>query len=176
MIDLSSCRLHGDGWSLRTLQEWDQDELANLLADRDLLRQSGLVVPSSADGLAFAWAVRQLSSRVDLVGIFVDQHLAGLVSLTAEGEQVQKAELGYLLAQPFRGHGIMSAAVSALLTWLSANTTLKQLIAHTHVNNEPSIHVLQRCHFSIVDEHDAAALLTWQYQLKQIRRSFDDRA
>lgn len=165
MIDLSSCRLDGDIWSLRTLQDCDQGELADLVSDRNLLRQSGLMVPSTADRLAFAWAVQQLISRVDLAGMFVDRQLAGLVSVTTVDEQAQKAELGYLLAQPFRGHGIMSAAVSALLAWLSTHTALKLVIAHTHVNNLPSIHVLQRCHFSIINENNSDSLLTWQYQL-----------
>ncbi|WP_283583193.1 GNAT family N-acetyltransferase [Limosilactobacillus difficilis] len=168
MIDLRLCRLGSNGWCLRPLQNSDLSALRNLLADEQLLRQSGLLLPSLANPVAFSWALSRLVQRDDLLGLFTGEHLAGLISLTSGAGTPQRAELGYLLEIPARGRGLMTRAVGHLLRWLARQTDLTVVEAHTMRDNLPSIRVLKRCHFSIMD-NDISQEIIWEYNLERIK-------
>lgn len=167
MINLANCHLVGEGWRLRVLNSGDVQQLRDLLADSQMVQQSGLMLPNFDDGLAFAWAISQLTQRRDLLGLFNESVLSGLISVTVSDGHSQQAELGYLLAQSFRKQGLMTHSIRALLTWLGHGTSLKMVTAHTKMNNLSSIHVLEHCHFSIIKRNTVEQMITWQHQLKK---------
>lgn len=167
MIDLSSCHLSGKRWLLRALTAADSHQLRKLLADSQLVQQSGMLLPNPDEGIAFSWALEQLVKRRDLLGLFAGMSLAGLISLTVDDDHSQQAELGYLLAASFRGRGMMTQSIQALLEWLKWRKSIQSVVAHVKMNNLSSIHVLEHCHFSIINSNAASHIISWQHQLKQ---------
>jgi ribosomal-protein-alanine N-acetyltransferase len=61
----------------------------------------------------------------------------------AEGD----AELGYGLAQPYRGRGLGAEAVGVLVAWAAAQPGVRRLLARVLPGNEPSWRLLQRLGF-----------------------------
>ncbi|WP_367342719.1 GNAT family N-acetyltransferase [Limosilactobacillus sp.] len=167
MINLSDCHLNGEGWLLRVLNPDDVHQLSYLLSDSQMVQQSGLMLPEPDEGIAFAWAISQLTQRRDLLGLFIGSNLGGLISLMSSDSQSQQAEIGYLLTRPFRKRGLMTHSIQAFLTWLGHRTSLKMVTAHVQMNNLSSIHVLEHCHFSIIKRNTVRQMIAWQHQLKK---------
>lgn len=60
-------------------------------------------------------------------------------------------EIGYGLAPASRGHGLGSAAVSALVSWLAQRADVRVIEAEVHVGNVASSRVLERLGFGATD-------------------------
>jgi RimJ/RimL family protein N-acetyltransferase len=58
-----------------------------------------------------------------------------------------RVEIGYGLAAPSRGHGLGTAAVSALVDLLAEDPSITTVDAEVHVGNVPSWRVLERLGF-----------------------------
>src|SRR5262245_21164402 len=89
------------------------------------------------DGQAFSWAIRDRSER-----------LIGCVGY--EGLSIGKShrgEIGYWLAKPFWGRGIMTAVVQCVCAYGFSNLGLIKIVAHTFAGNDASARVLQKCGF-----------------------------
>jgi ribosomal-protein-alanine N-acetyltransferase len=65
-----------------------------------------------------------------------------------------RVEIGYGLAAPYRGRGIGSEAVRAMVDWLAAQPDVRVVTASVEVGNEPSRRLLARLGFDLVDESD----------------------
>lgn len=63
------------------------------------------------------------------------------------GESHQ-AEIGYWLATPYWGLGIMTAAVQAACEFAFAEFGLVKIVAHVFADNEASARVLEKCGFA----------------------------
>jgi RimJ/RimL family protein N-acetyltransferase len=59
------------------------------------------------------------------------------------------AEIGYGLAEPYRGCGYGREAVQALVDWLLGRGGLRRVVADAHVDNLPSRRVLERAGFTV---------------------------
>lgn len=65
----------------------------------------------------------------------------------------REAELGYWLARPYWGRGLMTAALSSLCAVVYDQLALEKLVAHVFAENHASARVLEKCGF-----HEAARL------------------
>jgi ribosomal-protein-alanine N-acetyltransferase len=66
-----------------------------------------------------------------------------------DGLQVGKsrAEIGYWLAKPYWGRGIMTAVVRKACEFAVAEFGLAKIVAHVFASNTPSARVLEKCGF-----------------------------
>jgi putative acetyltransferase len=88
-------------------------------------------------GQPLAWAIREESGRL-IGGLGYDKLVLG---------QSHHAELGYWLARPFWGRGIMTAVVDKVCAWGFQQFGLVKIIAHVYPGNTGSIRVLEKCGF-----------------------------
>ena len=65
-----------------------------------------------------------------------------------------RVEIGYGLAAPFRGRGLGTEAVGALVDWLVAQPEVRTVTASVEVGNEPSRRLLVALGFTLVAEAD----------------------
>ncbi len=101
---------------------------------------------------------RNLADAHDAVGRFLDDWRAGgkfcwllfrrdgdeLAGSIAARIDAQGVHPGYLLAQPFRGEGLMSEAVNALVDWAFSEPSIFRVWAVCDVENESSARLLER--------------------------------
>jgi len=89
------------------------------------------------NGQPVSWAIREGDGPV-LGGVGFDGLVLG---------QTHRAEIGYWLARPYWGQGIMTAAVRAVCRHALADWRLARLTAHTFAFNDASGRVLLKCGF-----------------------------
>ncbi|MBU9766139.1 GNAT family N-acetyltransferase [Mycobacterium sp. TNTM28] len=77
----------------------------------------------------------------------IDGEVAGLCALRRPQPYV--VELGYCLARPWWGRGLMSEAVSLMVADLQSDPTVYRLSAYCHIDNAGSAGVLRRCGLSL---------------------------
>ncbi len=65
-----------------------------------------------------------------------------------------QVEIGYGLAEPFRGQGLGTAAVAALVGWLETEPDVTALVASVEVGNEPSRRLLLKLGFGPLGESE----------------------
>ena len=83
------------------------------------------------------WAIRDANRKV-IGGV-------GLMNLTPK----QKAELGYWLAKPYWGRGVMTSCVTSLCEFAFTQHQLRRLYAHVYSPNAGSARVLEKCGFEL---------------------------
>ncbi len=71
--------------------------------------------------------------------------MIGLMNLSARD---RSGEIGYWLARPYWGYGIMPEACRLCLKFAFKELKLKRVYAHTRLENEPSQRVLEKLGFS----------------------------
>lgn len=81
------------------------------------------------------WAIRQ------------NEGLIGGIGLELAAGQPHRAELGYWLAKPFWGQGIMSPVVGAVCRYAFETVGLLKITAYVFSFNAPSARVLTKCGF-----------------------------
>ena len=59
------------------------------------------------------------------------------------------AELGYYIAEPYWGKGIMTGAVKEACAWVFANTDIMRIFAEPFAHNAASCRVLEKAGFSL---------------------------
>ena len=80
--------------------------------------------------------------------IEVEGRAAGAISLRFESDVHRlTAELGYWLAEPFWGRGIMSEAVSGFVEHSFRSFALRRIFASVYANNPASARVLEKAGF-----------------------------
>ncbi len=81
-------------------------------------------------------------------------------------------ELGYALAPAFRGRGLATAAVGAMLDEAFADAAVRAVIAHTLAERNASGRVLEKAGFVFVGEvADERAGATWRYRVERSQAS-----
>ncbi len=104
---------------------------------------------SAADSLAFlrhSAAARQQGSQYDWL-ILVDGQLAGVCGLHTVSAANHRACVGYWLAPPYVGRGVMQAALQLLCEQAFDTLGLQRLVIDPAVGNVRSIAVAQRAGF-----------------------------
>lgn len=83
------------------------------------------------------WAIRHVSDG--LVG--------GIDNVFVNGEDAHLDAIGYWIAPPYRGQGIMSRVVDIYSNWLFQNTGLVRIEAYVFAHNKASARVLEKAGF-----------------------------
>lgn len=139
---------------LSEFQPSDKDALVNYLNDRDIYERT-LRIPfpyTEADAdewLALAAKItRQQGQPIQWAIRSPDDALIGGCGF--EGIQVGKshrAEVGYWLAKPYWGQGIMTAVVQRVCQHAFEEFGLAKITAHVFSHNPASARVLEKCGF-----------------------------
>ncbi|MEO6037880.1 MAG: GNAT family N-acetyltransferase [Saprospiraceae bacterium] len=144
-----------DDLQLTGFQPNDQENMVLYLNDTELYRNT-LTIPSpylpqdaeqklaknyeefNQYGMLANWAIRhRTDGLIGSIGAFMKK-----------GQEGHRDELGYWLAAPYRGQGIMSAVLRAFVAWQFAHRpTLVRLEALVFAHNPTSAHVLEKSGF-----------------------------
>lgn len=93
-------------------------------------------------GQACNLAIRNQAGQLcGSIGLNIDQ--------PGKHKVIHQAEVGYWLAKPYWGHGIMTAALQAFCHWAFATYRLNRIAAHVFVKNIASERVLQKAGFQL---------------------------
>jgi RimJ/RimL family protein N-acetyltransferase len=100
-----------------------------------------------ADAEAYLRSVAEEGPKFSLC-IEVDGKAAGAIGLRFESDVHRlTAELGYWLAEPFWGRGVMSEAVAGLVEHAFQTFALRRIFASVYANNPASARVLEKAGF-----------------------------
>src|SRR5262249_24628164 len=88
-------------------------------------------------GQPLAWAIRDEQNRL----------IGGLGFEGLEVGKSHRAEIGYWLAGPYLGGGIMTAVVQRVCAFAFAEFRLVKITAHVFAGNTASARVLEKCGF-----------------------------
>ncbi|QSX34931.1 GNAT family N-acetyltransferase [Shewanella avicenniae] len=73
----------------------------------------------------------------------------GLMGLSCLDEELEQAEVGYLLAPEYQRYGYVTEALNALVVWSQQAFQLHKLIGRCVVGNLASARVLEKCGFQL---------------------------
>ena len=141
------------GICLTEFRPSDAESLVKFLNDRDIYdRTLRIPYPYTAsdaekwlgvaekatreNGQPVHWAIRQQGQVIG--GIGLDGFVIG---------RSHRAEIGYWLAKPYWGKGIMTAAVKSVCRHAFENLGVVRIHAHVHSFNAASGRVLEKCGF-----------------------------
>jgi ribosomal-protein-alanine N-acetyltransferase len=100
-------------------------------------------------GLKFI-EIAQSHSPAHVFAICVNNQAVGAIGVHPQADIHEKcAELGYWLAEPFWGKGIMSVAVKQMIEYAFQNFTIVRLYARPFSSNIGSQKVLHKCGFKL---------------------------
>lgn len=133
---------------LRDVQESDLATLYTQQLDPEATRMAAF---PSRDWDAFSahWATIMSSTSSIAKAIVFDGQIAGNIGCW---EDSGGWNIGYWIGREYWGRGIASAALSEFVKGVS----YRPLVAKVAKHNVASIRVLQKCGFTIVDEHEIA--------------------
>jgi ribosomal-protein-alanine N-acetyltransferase len=143
------------GIALSPFQAGDQQNLIIYLND-PLVQENTLLIPApythkdADEWLAHVQQLFQERGAHFELAIRHEQHglIGGIGCFMRSGLNGHSDEIGYWLAAPFRGQGIMPAAVSAYCQWLfSMRPNLARIEAKVYAHNEASCRVLEKTGF-----------------------------
>lgn len=138
---------------LGELRRWQRSDHSRLLAIANnpaVTRNLSHRFPQPyTDADAHAWFDAVASEVLPLnLAIAVDGAVVGNIGLrVGEGDFARSAELGYWLAEPFWGRGLVTAAVCAFVPDAMARLGLVRVYAHAITGNRGSIRVLEKAGF-----------------------------
>lgn len=138
-----------------TIRKWkltDANNLAAILSNPKILNnlRDGLPYPYTAqDGRDYISAMLSADSdNTFAFAITVDGKAVGSISAFRQDNIHHKtAELGYYLAEPYWGNGIMTQAVQLLCDDIFSHTDILRIFAEPFANNIASCRVLEKAGF-----------------------------
>jgi RimJ/RimL family protein N-acetyltransferase len=95
--------------------------------------------------------------------ITLDGRVIGDCGLHGPPTDQGQVEIGYGLAEPYRGQGYASEFVPALAGWLLSRPDISRVVANTESDNTASRRALERAGFEIERERDG----TVDYELRR---------
>jgi [ribosomal protein S5]-alanine N-acetyltransferase len=140
--------------ALRPWREGDARSAADWGLDHEIVRWTG-VPPGRSISRRLDWVAYTRQAARAGEGVFLvvtdasTEELLGAIDLRFPDRSDPKiGELGYLLAAPARGRGVMARAVRLLAAWGFSEAGLARVQAMTHPDNEASARVLSRAGFT----------------------------
>ena len=138
-----------------TIRDWHKDDAASIAQYANNkkiwinLRDAFPHPYSREDAEAFLFRVMRIEPRT-YFAIATDQEAIGSIGLMP-GKDVHRftAELGYWLAEPFWGNGIMTKAVRALSEYAFEVLGLHHIFAEPYTTNAASARVLEKSGFTL---------------------------
>lgn len=141
---------------VRKLTLEDQDHLIYLLVHSPNARRAGLQMTDNVE--MQRWSTRQWIAKHLLVGIFVHQQLAGLITVFPDDDSGQTGEIGYFVDQRWEHHHIMTTALGQYLQ----DADYENIVAQVAANNRASQRVLEDNGFVRVGRHAGMIHYRWQ--------------
>jgi RimJ/RimL family protein N-acetyltransferase len=138
---------------LRLLAEADVDALVEAVQDPQVPRWTRIPSPYE-EAHAQEWLVegarrRELGEGLDAMIVDAETDaLLGGVGMVRVDWQERTSELGYWLARPARGRGVMTRAVRLISEWIFENLPIDRLGILASVENAPSRAVAERAGFA----------------------------
>lgn len=143
-------RIEFSGGAIRTWRPDDAQGLAAGANNRNVWRMLRDLMPHPYT-MADAEAYLQRVAAEELARSFcieIDGKVAGVIGLKfKEDVHRRTAELGYWLAEPFWGRGVMTSAVCAFVVHSFETFPLDRIFAETYANNPASSRVLEKAGF-----------------------------
>lgn len=139
---------------LTEVRRSDQDALVEFLNEREIYDRT-LRIPypyTAADAERWFALIEQMTEQNGQTVCWAVRNAAGKmiggVGLEASGPgRSHRAEIGYWLAKPFWGRGIMSTVVQAVCREAFEQLGLVKIVAHVFAHNDASARVLEKCGF-----------------------------
>jgi [ribosomal protein S5]-alanine N-acetyltransferase len=137
------------------IRDWQKEDAASIVqyaGNRKIwinLRDAFPHPYTMADAEAFLYRAMQMQPGSYFAIVF-DSEAIGSIGLMA-GTDVHRftAELGYWLAEPFWGNGIMTAAVRALSEYALQKLGFHRIFAEPYTTNAASARVLEKAGFTL---------------------------
>jgi RimJ/RimL family protein N-acetyltransferase len=118
---------------------------------------------TEADGIAFL-AFAQSSRAEQIFAIDVDGQAVGGISIEPQTDIHRKnAELGYWLAEPFWGQGIVSEAIWQVVDFAFTKYDIDRIFARPFGTNLASHRVLEKNHFILEGKFEKVLYKNGQY-------------
>ncbi|MBQ4491159.1 MAG: GNAT family N-acetyltransferase [Pyramidobacter sp.] len=86
-----------------------------------------------------------------ILGVFMNDEFCGLAEIYGYREDARKVSIGGRFLERFWGQGIADEVIAALVRYLREETEIRLVTASTMVENKSVTHVMQKCHFALVD-------------------------
>lgn len=139
------------------LRRWDENDVACLqkYANNEKIAanlRNAFPYPYTMDDAKnyIAFCHKNDGQRHVLRAITVDGRAVGSIGVTFGSDVYEKsAELGYWLAEPFWGDGIMSAAVEKMCRYVFAKYDVARIFAEPFAANSGSRRVLEKAGFTL---------------------------
>lgn len=139
--------------SLELFQQHHKEELYELIdSNRDHLRQWLLWVdkrksPQDLESIIPIWIRNYADNNGFDAGIRYQGKLVGMIGLHYIDWKSKSTSIGYLLSEKAEGKGIITRAVSSLLTYLFSEMDLNRVEIQCAINNKKSIGIPERLGF-----------------------------
>jgi len=165
-----------------TLRDWREDDAASIAKYANNkriwinLRDAFPHPYSLADAKAFLSKAMHMET-ITYFAIASDQEAIGSIGLMP-GDDVHRftAELGYWLAEPFWGNGIMTKAVRALSEYAFRELGLLRIFAEPYTTNAASARVLENSGFALEGVIRASVLKDGRILDQYLYAKLDERA
>jgi ribosomal-protein-alanine N-acetyltransferase len=144
------CELRTARTLLRSYRRSDLDELAVLANDKDIGSMTlRIPFPYTRQDAAdfFEWATARAAEGHAIFALEIEGRLAGTIGLHPE-PQHHRAELGYWIAKPFWGRGLVTEAAGEVLRWAFEEQQLNRVFAAVFPENTASKRVLEKLGFT----------------------------
>lgn len=140
-----------DGLALSPFTVSDAPALVTAVADAELRRWLPLPDPYTP-AVAEAWCAEiapelRMSGRGLVLAARAGDELAGCIDAKRVDWRAMTAEIGYWTAAPFRGRGIMTAAVAAFSRWLTQVRGFERIELRIATENAASLRVAEKAGF-----------------------------
>jgi len=136
-----------------TLRPWHLNDLSNLVKyanNWNIAKNLTNKFPhpyTEEDGKVFIEFANQ-DKPVHIFAIELDGEAIGGIGVHPQNDiHIKNAELGYWLAEPFWGKGIMSIAIKKMITFSFSSFDINRLYASVFDSNTASQKVLEKNHF-----------------------------
>jgi RimJ/RimL family protein N-acetyltransferase len=145
-----------EGIYLSSIQPTDKSALLEYLHTKDVYRTTLNIPHPYLEADADSWIQKRIeyTKRLGKEVSFAirnaeDKLIGGIGANTIEPASSHRAEIGYWLARPFWGQGIMTDAVSAYVSYAFRELQLLRLTARTFEFNVGSARVLEKNGFKL---------------------------
>ena len=164
---------------LRPMQEDDVDRIVRFLSDFEVSKWLARVQHPYEESHAIDWVKRNQSQRpADQSGFVLDMG-DGLIGSIGYHLIDEIPNVGYWLAKPFWGRGLMSEAVEAVIAWLFSVSDHQLIRSGIFEGNQASLRIQQKLGFKIIGSEKKHCLARGKnlthLEMRLSRRRFEER-
>lgn len=121
----------------KSIQDHLRDGIPFPYTEADAADYIDSVLTASTDA-QYVWAIQTGGKAIGSIGIF-----------RKENVHYRTAEMGYYLAEPYWGQGIMTEAVKEACRFVFAHTDIVRIFAEPYAHNSASCKVLEKAGFQL---------------------------